>query len=965
MVTSEEHATLYSKLRAALLSRHFALGTYFRANLLSLDNTLATRLENGDFLKLDKADQERERWNITDHMRENPLLFGGQLLTCLAVEHALGHPDAIKIIGSALQSLNSLYKFKGRHFDGYILRWDPVTSDKWVTASQNGKDVPQYCQEFLIGQNDRYLYCCPATDPRHVPLRSSDQLRNLMSETELQRYLDNHNNYVDWYRLWEPSMDELVGLLTGYFMVYHLVSEPGFQRLIRQHINNLGDYLAEHGYILVRPCGGLTARGATGILPALEFPFVRAMLSITGNTYSARVDFIGAMEKANYWKSLEGPTRWWTLAGIASVAVPVIYPFVQGILLTLGLSTLVTSGTVFTPIQLARAWAIYQHRDCFDVSNDGAAQEVAGAYLLMEIAAQRRFELWLEATRSFGVPGAAATGFPPWLALTALDDANTAVRDAYLAWLPERLKHPELDQGAGAQTCFASAVAVLLGAGPAEEARLAGLLETRYNELHEDPAHPGNAQDNLTVVKNDSSIVEMHQHFPDLDYMAALALAWLHFKRRAEAGNPVTTQNFPALPNNILFWPPPAVPQAVVQRAQSNEIILPVEAIQQNPNPQLTDSGALLFNDPRPPAKSTEPAPILPQRPTQLIFDKRITVQESDTDVGTGITLHSGDEYEFEADGSISAGVLLTGTNGPNGWDWITNDARYPLHSALDPVNAHPFCLLGKLNSYFFIGDRRPRERYLYHQDCPLFLRINDDSPGNGSGEFSVHIRVWGAPRLKVVDFSAVSYAFIFVPSIWFRVLSENYRTAAVTIAVSKDGSPYSIIRTEDPYGNSVPAAFVGDWRGRMVQTNTRDRLYVWWLGKTVDGPDYYNQNGTFTFRINATDPGAGTSETQFTSIKIEWHGSEISCITKNRRKDPTQRIQFVGGLHPDGRSWKLSLAEAIAEIKRGQQFYVEQPAGDRVQVVVAVSRWGHQNLKTEADGDLPNNLLSLSECPQ
>ena len=788
-----------------------------------------------------------------------------------------------------------------------------------------------------------------------------------MSETELQRYKANQEDYWYHYRSWEPSMDELVGLLTGYFMVYHLVSEPGIKGLVRRHVNNLGDYLAEHGYLLVRPCGGLTARGATGVNPVMEFPFTRAMLSITGKSYNARVDFVGAMEKANYWQSLEGPTRWWTLGGIVSFPLTAAFPLIHGALLALGLSTLVTSGTAFTSVQLARAMAIYQHRDCFDVSSDGGAQDVAVAYLLMEIAAQRRFELWMLAMYRFGGRDANATGFPPWLALTALDDANTVVRDAYLAWLPERLKHPELDyQGAGAQTCFASAVAVLLGAGSAEEARLVTLLETRYNELHEDPAHPGNAQDNITIGEEGSSIVEMPWPFPELDYMAALALAWLHVKRRAEAGTPVTTQGFTTLPNNILFWPQPAVPQAVVEKAQSNQIILPVEAIQQNPNPQFTDSSALLFSDPRPPAKSTEPVPILSQRPTRLIFDKRITVRESDKDVDTGITLRSGDEYQFEADGSIWAGVVLTGSNGTNGWDWITYDARYPLHGALDPMNAHPFCLLGKLNGYFFIGESRPRERYLYHQDCPLFLRINDDSPGNGSGEFNVHIRVWGAPRLKVVDFSAVSYAFlIFVPSIWFRVTSENYRTAAVTIAVSKDGSPYSIIRTEDPYGNSVPAAFVGDWRGRTVQANTTDRHFVWWLGKTVDGPDYYNQNGTFTFRISASDAGGGTSEIQFTSVRIEWHGSEISCITKSRRKDPTQRIQFVGGLHPDGRRWRLSLAEAIAEIERGQQFYVEQPAGDRVKVVVAVSRRGHQYLKTEADGDLPNNLLSLAECPQ
>jgi hypothetical protein len=36
----------------------------------------------------------------------------------------------------------------------------------------------------------------------------------------------------------------------------------------------------------------------------------------------------------------------------------------------------------------------------------------------------------------------------------------------------------------------------------------------------------------------------------------------------------------------------------------------------------------------------------------------------------------------------------------------------------------------------------------------------------------------------------------------------------------------------------------------------------------------------------------------------------------------------------------------------------------DSVWVIVAVSRLGHKYLKTEADGEQPDNLLSLPECP-
>jgi len=90
----------------------------------------------------------------------------------------------------------------------------------------------------------------------------------------------------------------------------------------------------------------------------------------------------------------------------------------------------------------------------------------------------------------------------------------------------------------------------------------------------------------------------------------------------------------------------------------------------------------------------------------------------------------------------------------------------------------------------------------------------------------------------------------------------------------------------------------------------------------------------------------------------------QVSCINKTNRSSPHERIQNIGGVNGDGSRWKLSESQAIQDIKNGRYaFYVERPAGRRVNVVIA-SRLGREYLKTEADGEQPDNLLALPECP-
>ena len=90
----------------------------------------------------------------------------------------------------------------------------------------------------------------------------------------------------------------------------------------------------------------------------------------------------------------------------------------------------------------------------------------------------------------------------------------------------------------------------------------------------------------------------------------------------------------------------------------------------------------------------------------------------------------------------------------------------------------------------------------------------------------------------------------------------------------------------------------------------------------------------------------------------------QVSCINKSDRYDPHERIKNIGGINDDGTQWKLTQEQAIKDIEAGKYSVYVSVQGKTVRVVVAKSQYGNKYIKTEADGDQPNNLLSLPECP-
>jgi hypothetical protein len=88
-----------------------------------------------------------------------------------------------------------------------------------------------------------------------------------------------------------------------------------------------------------------------------------------------------------------------------------------------------------------------------------------------------------------------------------------------------------------------------------------------------------------------------------------------------------------------------------------------------------------------------------------------------------------------------------------------------------------------------------------------------------------------------------------------------------------------------------------------------------------------------------------------------------IQCVRSTDRCNPWERITHVGGLNADGICWPLTQPDAIAGIESGKWASFVRADWREVKVIVRTSRFGNKYLTAKADGEQPDNLLSLAEC--
>ena len=88
--------------------------------------------------------------------------------------------------------------------------------------------------------------------------------------------------------------------------------------------------------------------------------------------------------------------------------------------------------------------------------------------------------------------------------------------------------------------------------------------------------------------------------------------------------------------------------------------------------------------------------------------------------------------------------------------------------------------------------------------------------------------------------------------------------------------------------------------------------------------------------------------------------------VTCTKKHEEHERITILGCYTTTKVFLTFTEAEVIDRIENANDtFYVERPTGHVVELEVVTPKNGKKYVKTKADGEKPDNLLSLPDCPK